>query len=262
MQGRGRCRVRQRCSWSLTGLPRSSALCGSPSDRLPLGIAFSRALASDSLSELRTSAQAGAYRHAVDAYTAAIDACAGTSLDGTAPAEPQPCQAGLCQTAAPQGRHGQQPSSAVTDRERATLHSNRAAAHERLGAFASALQDGLAAVDLAPHWPKAHLRFVCSPCNRAQSLANIVMIAVCFHCCHMLSVLCLLIKLVRLPGPYFPVLTSFNDCQATGAPSERLCGPSHIPAQSCGPRSGPGLCMTRMSPTAQGRHSANRPATV
>ncbi len=128
---------------------------------------------------LLTPALAGAYKDAADAYTAAIDAC--TGWHGTTPAMLQPRQASLHHAAAPQGRRGQQPGGTVTDRERATLHSNRAAAHERLGAFTSALQDGLAAVDLAPHWPKAHLRRVCSVISRAQSLANIGMIAVRYN---------------------------------------------------------------------------------
>ena len=131
------------------------------------------------LDKLRPSAPAGAYRDAVDAYTAAIDACTSASWgNSTAPAVQQPQRASLSHAAASPSQHSQQPgSSIVTDRERATLHSNRAAAHERLGAFTSALHDGLAAVELMPHWPKAHLRSCARPALRAQSLTGSGMMA-------------------------------------------------------------------------------------
>lgn len=44
------------------------------------------------------------------------------------------------------------------NKQRAALHSNRAAAHEQLEDFSSALQDAESAVVLAPDWPKAQLR--------------------------------------------------------------------------------------------------------
>lgn len=80
---------------------------------------------------------AGQYLEAIAAYTEALKSVA--TNDGIEASE------------APGALPGDGP-------ELAALYSNRAAAHEQRGSFAAALQDAQAALNLAPQWPKAHLR--------------------------------------------------------------------------------------------------------
>ena len=131
-------------------------------------------------------ALAAAYKEAVHAYTAAIDACSSKGCDSTVPVA-LPLQERQCHAATLLTQRGlQRDGVAADDRERATLHSNRAAAHERLGAFASALRDGLLAVDLAPDWPKAHLRHVRSPEATAMA-SNNGQLCACLHAADLAS---------------------------------------------------------------------------
>ena len=101
-----------------------------------------------------TCAVTGAYKEAVDAYTRAINAN-GSSDDAVATTQLPPNKARRTVSASADEHRD---ASHATAREMAALHSNRAAAHERLGSSALALQDGVAARELAPDWPKAHLR--------------------------------------------------------------------------------------------------------